>query len=219
MLVWLSSYPRSGNTLTRAILNQCFDIKTRAIDNSGDDRVFASTEVREVIGHYSGGPDGDDLVSFAKNDTNIHMLKTHLAPLTKDRTIHIVRDGRAAIVSYYHYLRDIEKVDVSLETVLRGEVYAGSWSSHYHLIKNQSNRLLLRYEDLVRNPIEATSKISKFIGIDPKKPFTLTFEEMQRAHPQFFRAGQNDVNIAELSDHTELYNNLHGATAAELGYF
>lgn len=218
MLVWLASYPRSGNTLTRALLHQCFGLKTRSLDNTGDDRVFASSEVRELVGHYSGQEDAEELIRNAQTSRSVHILKTHLVPPTDDPTIHIVRDGRAAIVSYFHYLREVEGLDVSLEAVLEGQVYAGSWSTHFEVISGRQNRLLLKYEDLVLHPTDSTRQIAEFIGRPPSAEFTLSFEEMRKALPKFFRSGSNDSNIAELADFDQRYQELHGEVARKLGY-
>lgn len=218
MLVWLASYPRSGNTLTRALLNRCFGLATRSLDNRGDDRVLSGEEVRAVVGHYSGGPEGEELIRAAQQSPDVHVLKTHEAPPTDDPVLHIVRDGRAAVVSYCHYLRDIEGIDVPVEQVLRGEVYAGSWSDHFRTLSAYDNRLMVRYEDIVADPDGMAQQIGAFIGRPPSGTFDLSFDQMKATHPRFFRSGRNDTNVAELAPHMDLYRQLHGDVAAELGY-
>ncbi len=50
MIVWLASYPRSGNTFFRVILNSIFDIKTYSIyDDKGD--IGADEKTSETVGH------------------------------------------------------------------------------------------------------------------------------------------------------------------------
>ena len=129
-----------------------------------------------------------------------------------------MRDGRAAIVSYYHYLRDVERIDVSLETVLEGRVYAGSWSEHFRAVASFSTRLLVRYEDLVATPSVVTERVSKFIGLAPSVEFDLSFEEMQRTLPHFFRSGRNDQGISELAPLINRYRELHSDVMQQLGY-
>ena len=218
MLLWLASYPRSGNTMTRALLQQCFGLKSRSLDSTGDDRVFASSEVRDLVGHYSGSESSEELITSAQNADSIQVIKTHLLPPTDDPIIHLVRDGRAAIVSYFHFLNEVEGLDIPLEAVIEGRVYAGSWANHFESISTRRNRLLLRYEDLVRRPSESTQKISEFIGMRPVAEFTLGFEEMHQALPKFFRVGSNDRNIAELAGLEKRYDEIHGEVARKLGY-
>lgn len=218
MIVWLASYPRSGSTLCRAILKRCFDLPTRALYNAGDDRVLGAPEVRAIVGHESGGADGPELIAQAQASDSVQIIKTHEPPLTKDPVIHIVRDGRAALVSYRHYLNQIERVPVSLDTVIRGYVFAGSWSQHFRSLQDFDNRLLLRFEDLVADPDGQAQKIGAFIGLRPKARFDLDFDAMKPTHPAFFRAGNDAQNIAEMAQHEALYWRLHGEVARELGY-
>jgi hypothetical protein len=218
MLFWLASYPSSGNTLTRALFNRCFGLTTRALHNAGDNRVLGASSVRGIVGHSSEGPDGAALIAEAQASSDIRIIKTHEAPPTQDPAIHIVRDGRSAIVSYYHYLNEIEKVDITLETVLSGDVYAGSWSSHYEMMQRHPWRLLVRYEDLVTDPDAVAARIGAFIGRAPKARFDLSFETMKAAQPAFFRSGRDDFNIAELLPYATRYRELHGRVAQQLGY-
>lgn len=218
MLVWLASYPRSGNTFVRSILKECFEIRTQTLHGEGDARAFATPELQEAVGHTSTGLSNQDLIDYANAAEEPIIVKTHEPPLTDDKTIHIVRDGRSAIVSYFHFMAEVENCPVPLDKIIRGDVYAGSWSAHYLAWASRANTLVIRYEDLVSSPNAAAHKISAFIGKPVQNPFTKSFSELKSLKPAFFRKGSDLANIAEIASYSELFDQHHSAVMKDLGY-
>ena len=122
--IWLASYPRSGNTMLRYLLNQVFDLKTTSLYD-GDTRLFGAVAgVPELVGHYDRGAVGHG----SGGPSGYAFVKTHEPPIDSGPAIYIVRDGRSALVSYMHYLRRAEGVAVDLPSIIKGEVWPGSWS-------------------------------------------------------------------------------------------
>src|SRR5437588_2989811 len=105
MIVWLASYPRSGNSLLQNILMVSFGLQIHVKDplfstDSGNDKLGE-------IGHVDEYLDPQRLNEAAVSD-HTYYIKTHDPPQDHAKAIYIVRDGRSAIVSYPHFLKDFE---------------------------------------------------------------------------------------------------------------
>tara|TARA_Y100001968_G_scaffold93068_1_gene83662 strand:- start:278 stop:577 length:300 start_codon:yes stop_codon:yes gene_type:complete len=96
VLIWLASYPRSGNTYLKTILYHCFKLKTGSFypnDFSGN----------KALEHYVGH------IEHENNDVifpegQIKIMKTHeLDNFTKQPAIYIIREFRAVIASYWYF--------------------------------------------------------------------------------------------------------------------
>jgi hypothetical protein len=221
MLIWLASYPRSGNTFVRVILNSVFGTKTTSLHGQGDLRVFSARPgVLDAVGHVQSEVQGADLIAKAQRSDRLHVMKTHEAPPTSDPTIYIVRDGRSAIASYHHYLNEVEKLDVPQGAVIEGRVYAGSWSDHFTTWNplERPNTLFLRYEDMTRDTDNLIRQLGEFCRVAPRSARPPSFEELHALHPDFFRAGNDDANIAEMEPYLPRLLELHGPLMRRLGY-
>ena len=153
--------------------------------------------------------------------TEHYFTKTHEYPEDDERAIVIVRDPRATIVSYWHYLNVIEGQSISLDAVARGLCAFGDWNAFYSAWQPQcrANTLLLYYEELVTDPTKSIAKISCFTGFKPNNPWDSEFSKFKALDPDFFRAGNNQANISELSTQQEEYIlSRFGPMMAKLGY-
>ena len=130
-----------------------------------------------------------------------YFIKTHEYPEDDCPAIVIVRDPRAAIVSYWHFLREIEGQSIPLAAVAIGLCGYGDWNKFYSEWQPQSrpNTLLLRYEDIVADHARCIAEISAFTGLKPTGEWNSDFRRFHAINPVFFRAGDNKKNIAELS--------------------
>ncbi len=218
MIVWLASYPRSGNTLLRIILKHCFGVASCSLYS---DNEFPSPAVQELVGEQPIGPDPNRFLAQLYKDGRTAYVKTHELP-GKDAypAIYVVRDGRAALVSHYHYFREMLGMRVSLEEVVAGTL-SPSWSAHVQawLLSGRPNLLVLRYEDLARGEPAVLDVIAAFIGIPCARPMPVSFSGLHALMPSFFRTGSNLRNVAELTETQQmLFETLHGTTARKLGY-
>lgn len=190
--IWLASFPRSGNTLVRLILGKCFDIVA-----------------------------GSKYPENGEADLAAPIIKTHDHAEDDAPAIVLVRDGRAALVSYWHFFRDYDE-PVALSELIQGSIGFGSWSAHFRSWEpmNRPDRLLLRFEDFSADPECAIEALATFLGKRPVSPFDATFDKLNANHPKFFRSGDNAANIAELvGDDLELFKVHHGELMTELGYW
>ena len=151
-MVWLASWPRSGNTYLRTILWQCFGLRSGSI----------------YPNEFSGNKQLEDYVGHVENknslfvEGNIPLIKTHEAPANDSPAIYIVRDGKAATLSLCQYYPE-----TPLEIVIGGRHRFGTWSNHLQLWQpwQRPDTLLLRYEDLVDDLPGSLEKISSFLGV------------------------------------------------------
>tara|TARA_B100001057_G_C22721289_1_gene899807 strand:- start:131 stop:973 length:843 start_codon:yes stop_codon:yes gene_type:complete len=206
MIIWLASYPKSGNTWMRSIIsallysvdgNFNFNL-LRKIDQFPEKKYF-----KYFVKNY------DDFNEIKKNwivaqdkinlDGKIKLFKTHQGKYTIEgnsftnndntlATIYIVRDPRNLVQSISnHYTKSLED---SCEFLLapkiigngknyedkQGGLYTllGKWNEHYRSwTTNKNNLLLIKYEDLIKNPKAQLEKTIDFL----KKYLTFETDE------------------------------------------
>lgn len=162
-------------------------------------KFVGSAGSRLIIGGWSEAK--PRLVASAEQ----HFVKTHEHPEDDQSAIVIVRDPRATIVSYWHFLNEISGQSISLEAVAKGLCACGDWSAFYSAWQpeKRANTLLLRYEELLTDPTKGIEKISGFTGLKPSGQWSGEISRFQAVDPVFFRAGNNQANISELSPQLE----------------
>jgi len=197
MIIWLASYPKSGNTWVKGFIISLL-YTTEGTSNLEN---FKKINQYPLKSHFENlTTDFNDITKFKKyyhksqdiinSDNKIKILKTHNALLNVDGdnfsstkntlgVIHIVRDPRNVVTSLKHHysIPDFEKAkeflfdekriifgnfdkkDYPLPTLL------ASWKTHYLSWKQvKLNYLLIKYEDLLNNPIKEFSKISNYLS-------------------------------------------------------
>jgi hypothetical protein len=217
-VTWLASYPRSGNTLLRLILKRCFGLSSQSLYQDQD---FADPAVRDMVGHEDVGRNARQFVALARRAGRSLYVKTHEPPGTdRHPALYVVRDGRSAVVSHAHYLRDILHRNISLADVIEGK--AGlSWSQHVRAwtLPLHANTLVVRYEDLAAGNRDMLAAIAAFIGHPLQRGFDLSFGELHALHPAFFRRGSDQANIAEMDAATSrLFEQHHGDMLRAMGF-
>lgn len=221
MIIWLASYPRSGNTLLRQIFKQVFGQHTYSDSNDPKDLGIHEAGA-SVVGHRNYTQAWGEFYATAQKASGLTLVKTHHPPKDSGRTIYIVRDGRAALVSYFHLLRDFRRrTDISLHDVIRGETPMGSWSRHLNHWQphTRPDTLLLRFEELRQDPDKCIAAVADFTGLAPRRPWVSPLGELREAMPGFFRDGDDQRNITELAGPDEhLFWELHGGWMKKLGY-
>ena len=95
------------------------------------------------------------------------------------RILHLVRDGRDVMCSYYHFrlgLGNLDPPDMSFETFLKADLYPGfGWADHVNSYLNLAGNssydvLTVKYEDLHRDPFETMLKVRAGGSILGKPP-------------------------------------------------
>lgn len=222
MIVWLASYPRSGNTLLRTIFKHCFGIYSYA-----DEPVNYKNEFRdnpELVGHIEYKGDWQQFYSYARESSELFLVKTHFPPVDNQPHIYIVRDGRAAICSYKRFQKNYNDIDVSLVELILGVDAYGGWSEHYYKWNNREidKRLVVRFEDLVNISKKKLSELSEFIGFNKNvPPWQNPLSQLKRTEPNFFSTHESGFTPNEpWSPSLEyLFEMIHGELMFQLEYY
>lgn len=153
-VVWLASYPRSGNTFLRTILWHCFGLRSASVYPLDLGRNQA---LEEYVGHIEHGPQ----IRERLRENGIPLIKTHERPSDVGPAIYIIRDGRAACVSLWRFGNET----ISLEAVIEGRHRFGTWADHVRAWNptHRPNTLLLRYEDLRADLTGCLARIGRFL--------------------------------------------------------
>ena len=152
--IWLASYPRSGNTLLRTILNQCFGLRTTSLYPRD---LGHRAELERVTGHYERS------ASAAPPAGQPELVKTHGRPRDGAPAIYVVRDGRAVAVSVrVWFSRDAAP---SLREVIAGVHAFGLWREHVETWApwSRPDTLLVRYEDMTTNLPAVLEALGNFL--------------------------------------------------------
>ena len=209
MIIWLASYPKSGNTYVRAFLsayyfseNGEFDFSQIAkIDQFPHEKFF-----KEKVNSISEASEQWVPVQREINkDKKIRFFKTHsflgnyqgnqfTSPETTLGAIYIVRDPRNVLSSLKnHYSFDDDKALKMIKDKTRSLMsnngshasltYISSWSENYlsWLRNNQFRRLFIKYEDLITNKYETFRDIIVFTNTLMNKVEGVNKSKLQKA--------------------------------------
>ena len=190
MIVWLASYPKSGNTLLRSILATYLyssdgrvkfdhlykikqfpaieDFKKLKIDMSNEKEVFANfIEAQKIINE-------DKKVKFIKTHSSLSKINNCNFTDFKNSlgAIYIVRDPRNVVTSYaHHYSIGVDEAFIQMtdqelflsKTEIHPEVFISSWRLNYLSWKKASIPVLIvKYEDLIKNTKEKLIEVLNF---------------------------------------------------------
>jgi hypothetical protein len=196
MIIWLASYPKSGNTWVRSIIstllysndgNFNFEL-IKKVSQFPEKKYFK--EFIDDFGNFNKIKESWILAQDTINlDNQIKILKTHQGKynvgkdsFTNDRntlaTIYIVRDPRTLVssISNHYTLTLDEAFNFLITPQIIGnskrwedketgmKCLLGKWNDHYRSwTRDKSNLLLIKYEDLIKNPENELEKIINFL--------------------------------------------------------
>lgn len=194
MIIWIASYPKSGNTWVRSFLTNYFSNNKdfnfsllKKINKFPNISLFKELNINykkfeEIASNWITMQD------FINLQNKVVYLKTHNAMVTingckftnKDNTIgfiYLVRDPRDVILSYADHLGinhqetfDLMTYNYSTEISTSDKnyrsVFLGSWASNYNSWKNFniSKGLIIKYEDLIKNTEKTFTQIIKYLS-------------------------------------------------------
>lgn len=219
-MICLASYPRSGNTFLRNVLFEVYGLASATYH------------------HEAHGAD--------PNWEGCRVVKTHLLPNElpanlKDRvSVYLIRDGRDAVVSMAHHNKDVIDPTSSFEDNITEVMYAaegshfGGWSEHVAQWSNRAD-IIIRFEDLIKNPIAQCERLRAFIDLpEPEREKLPSFTSQKTGSPEYgsgkylnqnnlaskwFRRGQVNAWKDEMSSaHQDLFWHLHGEVMEVAGY-
>ena len=211
MFIWLASYPKSGNTFTRALIASYFFSKDGNFNFSLIKNILQFPDLglfrrlgvdvkneKEVIKNYVKVQESINVkksVQFFK--THSYLFNIENNPFTDLNNslgvVYIVRDPRNVVLSASrHNQKSHEKTvdDLINGHVLgrndgtRPTVYSGSWSGNFNSWKSfqsVNKYLLVKYEDLINDKEKIFHDILKFIFKLKKVDFVLDKKKFQNA--------------------------------------
>ena len=194
MIIWIASYPKSGNTLIRAILTSLIFSEDGIVDYKNLHRISNFSNgffFKKFISSYENILETSKYWIKAQEELNknkkLKFFKTHNAFCTingnaftnENNTagcIYVVRDPRDVVVSaskYYDLSHDETKNNMFNEKMdlinnMKGSpfnTFLGSWPNHYNSwTKNCKNVLLIKYENLIENKENEIRRIISFLN-------------------------------------------------------
>jgi Sulfotransferase domain len=153
--IFICGYPRSGNTWFQNLLTgTIFGL---------DVSLTPDLLIQDLI------PDVH-LKHFYKRYGAVTYFKSHHLPQKQyRRVVHLVRDGRDAMVSYRDFLRNDGHM-VDFEQLIRDEViWPSTWQEHTRQwLENPFNAeiLMIKYEDLQENPCRELQRFCEFANLE-----------------------------------------------------
>ncbi|MEQ6167986.1 sulfotransferase domain-containing protein [Ekhidna sp. MALMAid0563] len=209
-IVWIASYPRSGNTFFRNILFHVFGIESE---------VYSFKHKIHI------------------DRASILYIKTHLIPQQlpiekEDIVIYLIRDGRDSVLSRAYKKKQIHKrfssFRINLLNFISHKNSKESWSSHLKAWEEYVT-LTIKFEELTKDPIKQIEQLSKSLSLpSPNLDELPTFETQKNGNSKysgggnskaFFRKGKVGGWKKEFPNRYMLYfHYVHGDKLHELGY-
>ncbi len=224
MLVWLASYPRSGNTLLRQVLKTCFDLDSCEGLEQVPDQLRDAADVRaRHYGNYYLDGDTDEFYRCARTGPGLVLLKTHQLPRDDAKAIYVVRDGRLAVKSFVKFQDSYHPGSSSFDALLAGDHAYGEWTSHYRAWceRRKGELLVLRFEDLVEPGPAVLQQIASYLGVTgPVRPWVSRIATLREQIPAYFGPGDPAWKPDQFWTEPRLraFYTLHGPLLAQLGY-
>lgn len=165
--VFLASYPRSGNHFLRFFIASAQWVRRTGTLPSDYSVMLCIPDLHNT-----------DLRTVPARE---RVIKTHFPFDPRyQKIIHLIRDPRDVLASYYHYTRKVphllyDRHDHALDLpgfsriLLRGGVWPGSLMFHtdsFSRHKDDTCYLLVRYEDLLQSPEREFRRVLHFLKID-----------------------------------------------------
>jgi hypothetical protein len=207
VIVWLASYPRSGNTFLRIVINRLY--------GRGSSTVYPVDGVRERLGGQLVATErGDVSLAEARDSSDVHFVKTHRRRdydvCDVDHAIYLARDGRDALVSFARQRAEQDPGryrDELAGLIDRHRGGTASWGLNVlswlpaERSVGTSHVVVIRFEDLISEPVgvvtEAVSRVAPDLPA-PGESTIPTFSQLHQVDPQFFRRGLNGTHRDEM---------------------
>jgi len=192
MIIWLSSYPKSGNTLLRGILatylfsndgifsfenlykiNQFPTIKSFeniGIKSNEDEKILKNyVKAQELINNKV-----NKIIFFKTHSANFKIKESTFTDINNSKgAIYIVRDPRNVVSSLaYHNQISINEATEFMKKnswLIKNnkipDTFVGSWKFNYNSWKNLNKKILIiRYEDLLKDKKKTVIKVLEFLS-------------------------------------------------------
>ena len=150
--VFIIGYPKSGHTWFQNLVS--------GVVYGVDPARTPDTVIQELV------PDVGFRRFYRRLSTPM-FFKSHELPKPEyKRVVYLLRDGRDAIVSYFHFTRNLTGKNVDFADFVRS---TSTWWEHVETwLTNpyQAQIITIRYEDLLADPARELARFCEFAGIE-----------------------------------------------------
>ena len=199
MIIWIASYPKSGNTYLRSFISSYyyskkgkfnFDLLLNILQFPSikftKNNLYSELEASQNWIYNQNQFFDKDKINFIKTHNSLCEYKGNKFTTSNETigAIYIVRDPRNLITSLTHHYsltydeafakltdKNCSLLEKSTDNDHSNFTFISSWSNHYKSWKNNKDfkTLFVRYEDLEHDKYETFSKIILFINKLQKK--------------------------------------------------
>ncbi len=185
--IFIAGYPKSGNTwMQNLIAGLQYGIETSLLPDK-----LTQELIPDIHGKH-----------YYKRFSDCMFFKSHNLPQkSMKRVIHLVRDGRDVMASYYAMNKAMGRNITLEEMIIYGkDIYPSKWHEHTRQwINNPFNAetLIIKYEDLIKDPFTQIKAVLAFAQLDRSDEVIYkaiqgnSFSEMKRKEAAF---GWNNKN-------------------------
>jgi len=244
MIIWISSYPKSGNTWVRSIVSSIMFSKDGLFNFDLIKKIpqFPRRKYfKDFTNDYHNINEIKKYWIFAQEKINlnneINFFKTHQLNCKIDNyhftnkecsagAIYVVRDPRNLINSISNHFNKTEEgakkfliskslIGVSKESNKEHDIATvlGTWGEHYQFwTKNTENLLLIKYENLIKNPLLELNRIIDFI-----KKFA--YFEMSKKKKENIIKSTSFQNLKKLELEGKFTENVYDRNSQKINFF
>jgi hypothetical protein len=214
MIVWLASFPRSGNGFFRVVCRTLFDINVYSI----------YPEARATV--------DADAIQKMSLDPKLYLVKTHELPSDAKPAIYLARDGRDSFVSLTWFNltsqgkpeQDISEDD--FQSRLKAQILSrdfGGWSAHVlGWTRRSAQTEIVKFENLIHEPEKVVLSALQSVGFEVERNKDGTypsFEKLHKNNPHLYRKGKVGNWEAQMSPELrDLFWKEHGQAMDLMAY-
>jgi len=174
--IFMVGYPKSGNTWCQALLSGAvYGVLPELTPMS---------VVQELV------PDVHAMPWYKRHSKTMFFKSHHLPDPRYRRVVYLLRDGRDAMVSYWHYSQAIEHRQFGFLEFMRDKRLMFPCKWHHHVQTwaanpHQALMIVVKYEDLKADPVKELRRICDFAGLERSTEVlelaarSATFEKMR----------------------------------------
>lgn len=154
--VFIVGYPKSGNTWFQNLLvGVVYGIDTRYVPD---------TLVQEIV------PDVHAKKVYKRWGTPMFFKSHHLPRPEYRRVVYLLRDGRDAMVSYYHHINALRGGHFEIQEMFQGSetLFPCKWHEHvtgWRQNPYQAEVLTIKYESLKEDAVAQLERFCRFVDV------------------------------------------------------
>ena len=238
MIIWLASYPRSGNNLFASLIKQHLREKVYSIYDEVVTFPYYDISSNQVIDSVYPFYLNSEQLQKASESDQVFFVKTHELPQKNDSNlaVYLVRDGRDVMISYAHYIINDKKsvptdlneepFEWAMNTLINSSDQFGGWGPHVLSWTSRSAKtIIVKYEDLIsiNQQLSSLNSVIKELGVEQinivdQSPLP-NFDDFRSTNPVLYRKGKTGSWVTEMSPaHHLRFWECYGDAMLRMGY-